>query len=125
GEDKSGKRQSDRQGGQARRGSFAAGRLDGGVDRQRNGARLPRDVGDEGDDGTELTEASGESRHDTGQDSGKRQRQIEAHQPVERAGPERLGGFRKTGILSFKREPDRAHLKGKGEDGRSERSACP
>ena len=53
----------------------AAGDLRERVDRGRDGLRLARDVGDEGDGGAELAERLGEAQHHAGDDAGQRERQ--------------------------------------------------
>ena len=110
---------------QPRRFRLAARRLQRGVDRQRQGARLAGNVGDEGDDRAELAEARGERGDHAGDDAGKRERQRQVDQPVEPARAQRLGGLVQALIGAFQREADRPHLEGEGDDRRGQRRAGP
>ena len=87
------KRQQDGEPAQPRRFRFAAGRLQRGVDRQRQGLGLAGNVGDEGDDGAELAQAGGKGGDRSADDAGQRQGQGDVDQPVERARAQRAGGL--------------------------------
>src|SRR4029077_1686544 len=67
----------------------AAGNLQIGIDRRRDGLRLARDVRDERDGGAELTERLGEAQDHAGDDAGERERQCHGQEHAERVGAER------------------------------------
>src|SRR3546814_12391886 len=68
------------------------------VERQREGACLAGDVGDEGDGGAEVTQAAREGEHRAGQDAGQRQRQGDGQKDVEARGAQ--GADRKSTRLN-------------------------
>src|SRR3954470_445125 len=75
-------RERDGKRGKSRCSLLAARRLDGGVNRQRNGPRLAGDVRNERNDGAELAKARGKRRHQSCENSGHGKRQMQGQQAV-------------------------------------------
>ena len=88
---------------------FAAWYLQRGVDRQRQGLRLARYVGSEGDDRAEFAEARRVGDDAADQNAGRRQRQCHVEQPVEPSGAQRARRLFQARIGGLQRETNGAH----------------
>src|ERR1043165_7391553 len=85
GGDQRDERYDDRDDDKPRRGRIAAGHLQVGVDRSRDGLRFARDIGTERDGGAEPAERLGKAQHHPGDDARSAERQCHGAEHVERA----------------------------------------
>ena len=106
--DQRGERDDDGDHHQLQRGGVAARHLRERVDRRRDGLRLARDVGDEGDGGAELAERLGKASTMPAMMPGSASGSVTVTKAPEPAGAERRGGVLQPAVDRLDRQPDRA-----------------
>ena len=120
-----GEREQDRDHRQPRDRRLAARHLQPGVDCQRQGARLARDVAGESDRRAELAERAREAEHGPGQHAGQAERQGNGQEGAPRRRAERARGADQPPVDCLDRQPHRAHHQRQRHDRRGERGAGP
>src|SRR6185369_1223971 len=94
---------------EAHRLSIAARNLRERVDRERQRARLARNVGDEGDGGAEFSQRARERKESPRRDAGNGKRERHGEEHTGAAGAQCARRELDAGIDRLHREPDRAH----------------
>src|SRR5882672_10274159 len=118
-------RQQHRDHAQAQRRGVPGRSLGVGVDRERQGARLARNVRDEGDGRSELAETARERKQNASDDAGKREWQCDGEKNTDPARPERARRGLELAVYRLEGKPDRAHHQWEAHDARRERGAGP
>ena len=118
-------RNDDRDDDEPQRGRIAARHLRERVDRRRDGLRLARNVGDEGDRGAEFAERAGEASTMPAMMPGSASGSVTVANTPRPVGAERRGGVLQPAVDRLDRQPDRPHHQRKRHDAAGQRRAGP